>query len=59
MVRIMSKENDWDHNEELDAVDWFSVVCKVVQTLHKVKTGRAAGPSDVSFELISRNSCDG
>ena len=46
MERIMSEENDWDHNMEGDAVDG-PVVCvsreEVLQALNVRKTGKALG----------------
>ena len=54
MERIMNEENDWDLNVEADAVEG-PVVCvgeQVPQALNEMKTGKAPGPSDASFELI-------
>ena len=55
MERIMNEENDCDHIGG-DAVE-CSVDCvrreEVLQALHKMKTGKAPGPSDVSLELIA------
>ena len=52
----MHEKNDWDHNVEGDAVDG-PVVCvsreEVIQSLNKMKTGKAPGPSEVWLELIA------
>ena len=54
--RIMNEENDWDHNEEGDAVEG-PVICvsreDVLQALNEIKTGKAPGLSDESMELIA------
>ena len=56
MERIMNEGYDWDHNLEGDAVKG-PVVCvsnkDVLQTLNEMKTGKAAGPSEVSLEMIA------
>ena len=54
--RIMSGENDWDHNVDGDAVEG-QVVCvsreEVLQAVNEMTTGKAPGPSEVSLELIA------
>ena len=56
MDRIMTDENDWDHNMEVDAVE-CPVVCvsreEVLQALDEMKTGNVFGHSEVSLELIA------
>ena len=56
MERIMNEENDWGHTVEGDAVEG-PVVCvstvEVLQALNDMKTLIAAGPSEVSLELIA------
>ena len=52
----MNKENDWDHNIEGNTVEG-PVVCvcgeKVLKALNEMKTGKAAGPSESSLDLIA------
>ena len=56
MERIMSEENDWDHNVEGAAVEG-PVFCEsreeMLQALNEMKTGKAPGPSEASLELIA------
>ena len=50
---IMKEENDCNHNVEGDAEEGtVDCVCRD-QVVHKMKTGKAPGPSDVSFELTA------
>ena len=59
--RIVNEENDWDHYVEGDAVEG-PVVCvsrEVLQALNEMKTGKAAGPSEVSLELIAASTGEG
>ena len=56
MERIMSEENDWDHNVKGDAVKGPVVSVsreEVLQALNEIKTGKAPGPSEVTLELIA------
>ena len=50
MERIMSEENDWDHNVEGDAVEG-PVICvsreEVFQALNAMKTGKDPESSEV------------
>ena len=56
MERVLSDENDWDHNVEGDAVEG-PVICisreEVFRALNEMQTGKAHGPSKVSLELIA------
>ena len=56
MERIMNQEYYLDHNMEGDAVK-SQVDCasrdEVVQVINEMKTGIAAGPPDVSLELVA------
>ena len=56
MERIMSEENDWDHDVVGDAVEG-PVVCvsrgEVLQALNEWKIGKAPGPSEISLELFA------
>ena len=50
MERITNEENDWDHNEEGDAVECpvDSVsLDEVVQALNEMKSEKAPGPTNV------------
>ena len=52
----MNEENDWDRNVEGDAEEGPAVCIireEVLQALSKMSTGKATGPTDVSWELIS------
>ena len=56
MERIMNKENDWDHNEEGNAVEGAVVHVSrenVLRALNVKKTGKATGLSKVLLELIA------
>ena len=56
MKGIMNEENDWDHNEEGDAVEGQVVYVsreEMLLALDEMKTGKAPGPSDVSLVFIS------
>ena len=56
MERIMNEENEWDQNVLADLlegpVERVSQE-KVVKALGKMKAGKAAGPSEVSVEMIA------
>ena len=56
MERIINKENYWDHNVEVDALEG-PVVCvsieEALQASNEMKTEKAPGPSEVSLELIA------
>ena len=56
MERIMNEENEWDQMVETSVVEG-PVECvskeEVVKAIKDMKTGKAAGPSDVSVELIA------
>ena len=56
IIWIVNEENDWDRNVEGDAVEG-PVVCvireEVLQASNKTSTGKATGPTDVSWELIA------
>ena len=56
MERIMSEENDTDHNVDGDVEDG-PVDCisreELQQALNEMKTGKDPGPSEVSIELIA------
>ena len=56
MERIMNEENEWDPNVEEDLVEgpvervsWE----EVVKVMGEMKAGKAAGPSEVSVEMIA------
>ena len=52
----MNEENEWDHNVQADLVEGpFERVSQeeVVKALGKMKAGKAAGPSEVSVEMIA------
>ena len=56
MERIMNKENEWDQNVQADLVEGpVERVSReeVVEALGKMKAGKAAGPSEVSVEMIA------
>ena len=56
MERIVNEDNDWDRNMEGDAVEGPAVCVvreEVLQASNKTSTGKATGPTDVSWELIA------
>ena len=56
MERIMNEENEWDQNVQADLVEGpVERVSReeVVKALGKMKAGKAAGPSEVSVEMIA------
>ena len=55
MERIMNEENEWDQNVEADLVEGpIERVSseEVVKSIREMKAGKAAGPSEVSVEMI-------
>ena len=56
MERTMTEENEWDQNVEADLVEGpVERVSReeVVKALGKMKAGKAAGPSEVSVEMLA------
>ena len=56
MERIMKEVNEWDQNVEAELVEGpVERVSReeVVKALGKMKAGKAAGPSEVSVEMIA------
>ena len=56
MERIMNEENEWDQNVQADLVEGpVKRVSReeVVKALGKMKAGKAAGPSEVSVQMIA------
>ena len=56
MEKIMNEENEWDNMTEVDVVKGpIEKVAReeVVQAMVKMKSGKAAGPSEVSVEMIA------
>ena len=56
MERIMNEENEWNQNVQSDFVEEpVERVSReeVVKALGKIKAGKAAGPSEVSVEMIA------
>ena len=56
MERIMNEENEWDQKTEAGVVEGpVEKVSReeVVKAIREMKVGRAAGPSEVSVEMIS------
>ena len=57
MERIMNEENEWNQNVQADLVERPAVerVSRegVVKALGKMKARKAAGPSEVSVEMIA------
>ena len=54
--RIMNEENEWDQNVKAELVD--EPVERVsqeelVKAIREMKVGKAAGPSEVSVEIIA------
>ena len=60
--RVTNKENVWDRNVEVVAVE-RSVVWvgreEALQALNEMKTGKASRPPDVSLELIAAREEEG
>ena len=55
MERIMNKENEWNQNVEADLVEGPVETVRreeVVKAMGEMKAGKAAGPSEVSVEMI-------
>ena len=55
MEKIMNEENEWDHIVETDVVEGpVEKVARneIVETMQKMKSGKATGPSEVSVEMI-------
>ena len=55
-MEIMNKENEWDNMTQADAVEGpIEMVTRgeIVKAMGKVKSGKAAGPSEVSLEMIT------
>ena len=56
MKEITNEENYWDHDVPGDSVEG-TVVClsreELLQALNETKRGKAAGPSEVSLQLIA------
>ena len=56
MERIMNEENEWDQNVQADLVEGPVERVRreeVVKALGKMKAGKAAGPYEVSVEMIA------
>ena len=56
MERIMNEENEWDQNVEAHLVEGPVERArreKVVKAMGEMKAGKAAGPSEVSVEMIA------
>ena len=56
MERIMNEENEWDQNVEADLVEGpVERVSQeeVVRAIREMEAGKAAGPSEVSVEMIA------
>ena len=56
MERIMNEENEWDQNVQADLVEGpVEKVSReeVVQAVGNMKAGKAAGPSEISVEMIT------
>ena len=55
MERIMNEKNEWHQNVKAELVEgpWERVSREeVVKVIREIKGGKAAGPSEVSFEII-------
>ena len=55
LKKIMNEENKWDHMVEIGVVQGSveKVSCnKVVEAMHKMKSGKGIGPSEASVEMI-------
>ena len=53
--KIMNEKNEWDHMVETDVVEGpvEKVACnEIVETMQKMKSGKATGPSGGSVEMI-------
>ena len=56
MERIMNEENEWDQNVKAELVEGpVERVSReeVVKAIREMKVGKAAGPSEVSAEMIA------
>ena len=56
MEKIMNEENEWDQKTEADVVEGpVERVSReeVVKAMEEMKTGKAAGPSEVGIEMIA------
>ena len=56
MERVMNEENEWGQNVQVNLVEGpVERVSReeVVKTLGKMKAGKAAGPLEVSVEMIA------
>ena len=54
--RIMNEENEWNQNVEADLVEGLVERVsreEVVKAMGEMKAGKAAGPSEVSVEMIA------
>ena len=51
MEKIMNVENEWDHMVEADMVEGVTDK-EVMETMTKMKLGKAAGPSEVNMDMI-------
>ena len=55
MERIMNEENEWDQNVKTELVEGpVERISReeVVKAIREMKAGKAAGPSEVSVEMI-------
>ena len=55
MEKIMNEENEWDHMVETDVVERPAekvARIEIVKAMHKMKSRKATGPSEVSVEMI-------
>jgi len=56
MERVMNEENEWGQNVQVNLVEGPAERVsreEVVKTLGKMKAGKAAGPLEVSVEMIA------
>lgn len=53
MERIMNEENEWNQNVEADLVEGPVERVSQMKTMGGTKAGKAAGPSEVSVEMIA------
>ena len=55
-MEIMNKENEWDNMTQADAVEGPTEMVtqgEIVKVMGKMKSGKVAGPSEVSLEMIT------
>ena len=55
MEKIINEENEWNHMVETDVVEVLvEKVARndIVETMDKMKSGKATGPSEVCVEMI-------